>query len=266
VTKFEPVIAPGEQGTVTVDLRTRGMPAGAVSKAIALKSNDPARPFIPLVIKAEIQGRVRVVNRDMSEPIVLPMEETEVAELTLQTTDGEPLEITGVSCDAKYVTAEIASQPSDDPKRKSYGLTLRIGPEAPTGRTTVSILLATTSSAERVVALNLWLDKGIAVTPPRILLRADRGDPDQVPSAAFTLENRDRDFQIVKIAGEPFAVESKIEVIRAGREYRVTVLGKASDKLGVQQGLIRIETDDSRQPQLEIRAAAFFPGRRPNGE
>lgn len=258
--QFDPLIAPHETGKIHVELRTKGLRSGATAKFVAVTTNDPKKPFVPLIVKADIAGRVRVVEPEPSAPILLPRTGGFVQQVQLVAGGVDPVEISGLGCDAEFVVASISEREPRDANTNAYRLRLEFGPDAPFGRSMLTVLAATNSLAERVVALKFVVEKGIVATPNRIVLINNPKLPESPQTGVVTLSSRDGKFQIKKIGSRDFEISSQIDEVRPGQEYRILLFHRVLKRIAG-PGIIRIETDDPLQPVIEVPAQCLSASR-----
>jgi hypothetical protein len=249
VAHFDKVIPPGGQGQVETELRTASL-NGRVKKSVAVQTNDPVRPKFELTMTANIVTAIEVLPT--SNPfITLKRDGPTVHELCLRPHAAGQVELTGVTCSVPYARAVL--EPSTDPaKDRAYRLTLTVGPEAPMGRSSFQITVATTAATERNLTINARWEKGITVLPANLLFRRPGpGQPLPAPRTVL-LSKREGKFHIQKVTSSDPNLDIRTDTVKDGSSYRLKVAYRSELPDVLPPARITVETDDPQQPRLEI--------------
>lgn len=267
VARFDESIPPGGDGRIEAELNSGKLPFGPAAKSISVTLGDNPKTAALLRIKANIVSVVEQLQRDI-RPIELEEQSVTSREFFVRTRGGRQMEITGVHCSQDWATAAIEpradrqDEASEDhsadrePSGRSYVIRLSIEPSAPSGRTPLTVYLATTSEEEPTAMLHVTLVKGIVVAPGAVVFKRDRANPKQTPMTQLKLTRRQGQFRIGKIESPDFDIESAVETVREGQEYVATLVYRGSRRSSTTQrlGSVRIETDDPSQPVIELKA------------
>ena len=124
--EFTKVVEPGKKGIVKMTLDTTGI-TGAFRKTAVVSTNDPASPFVTLVMLGETQSKVKI---DLGRRIDLVgcHGEDITTTATLTEIDGNPLILAGVD---NPMSAYLDTELQQDPGGRSYKLKLRIKTDRP---------------------------------------------------------------------------------------------------------------------------------------
>jgi Protein of unknown function (DUF1573) len=254
VAKCDELIPPGQTGKIEAELKTSGLGVGPASKGIIVTTNDPTQKTIHLNLKAEIVPAVRLVGRGLSL-IALQTETPTVREVLVEARGPESFEITGATFHADYATATIDPVPASGDDLRFYRLRLTIQPSAPTGRHSLTALLATTSKSEPTSLLTFVCEKGILTTPSTVVLLRDKANPTGPASGNVKLLRREGTFQITKVDAGDLDVQVRTMTLREGQEYQVVVTSGSLPTPSARprkRHSLRIETDDPTQPSITV--------------
>ncbi|MGD8560966.1 MAG: DUF1573 domain-containing protein [Desulfarculaceae bacterium] len=120
VPRFDKVTTPGAKGAVTVELDTTDI-SGNFRKTAVVSTNDPANPFITLVMLGETQSNV-VVDKGRRIDLRGCVGKDIMATATLTHPEGKPLLIAGVENPmSEYLTASLRPLKGG----RAYKLTVR---------------------------------------------------------------------------------------------------------------------------------------------
>ncbi len=119
VAQFDKVTTPGGRGVINMDLDTSGI-TGAFRKTAVVNTNDPANPFVTLVMVGETQSRVKI-DKGRRLDLVGCLGQPVTVSAKLTDPDGKPLIVAGVENPMKdYLDAHLEPQPGG----RAYTLTL----------------------------------------------------------------------------------------------------------------------------------------------
>ena len=94
IPKFDPIIKPGQKGTIKLVLDTEGI-TGAFRKTAVVSTNDPANPYVNLVLLGDTVSNI-VVDKGRRLSLVGCLSETITNTATISDPDGKPVFIAGV--------------------------------------------------------------------------------------------------------------------------------------------------------------------------
>lgn len=121
VAKFSKITPPGDKGTITLTLDTKGI-TGAFRKTAVVATNDTSKPFITLVMMGETKSRVEIEGKTGRRLEVIGcLGEKISTTVTLKSPEDKPLMIAAVENPMKqYLDAKLKALPGG----KKYELTL----------------------------------------------------------------------------------------------------------------------------------------------
>jgi hypothetical protein len=252
VAKFDKTIAPGAEGKIEADLRLNKL-KGKVQKVIEVRTNDPDRPKVELVIRATVRPQVQVEPAETTS-LVLTAGTPAVQEFTLKLREGDPTELAAPTCSAAHATAALTAVQDDPEAGRTYRLTVTVGPGAPTGSSVLTVTVPSTTPGENPTQVRLLCEKGILVAPTRVSF------PSPGPGSAGPLERvvllrkQQGTFQVRKVECADPNLVVRQEVIKAGivQLFLTPCAGKPLRPASV----VRVETDDPGQPAIEIQVRA----------
>jgi hypothetical protein len=250
VASYDKVIAPGAAGKIEAQIRTEGF-RGRIGKTIDVTTNDPEQPRITLQLAADVLTVVNVLPASQP-PLALKDDAPTVRELQVQLRDTEPVELKQVTCSVPYATARAEPVESGSGNTRTYRVTLTVQPDAPIGRTPLSVTLFTTSKREPQASFGFLCEKGILALPLGVYLGAIGPRTPLPVTQIVTLMRREGTFHVRSVESSDPRVEARAEVEQEGTQYRLTLTCRGGGAAGVFSAKIRVETDDPRQPRLEI--------------
>jgi hypothetical protein len=248
--KYDHLIKPGEQGTIQAELHTDYF-GTAVTKHVAVFSNDPAQPLLDLTITAHLVPLVKVSPSPAAQ---LSMGDQAVSrEFTLERNGGRPMKIVQVVPYATFIKAATTPLPGQG----RYKLTLTATPDAPMGRTTVPVDVWTDVDKGGIVNIIVHVDRGIVTIPPMAFFGVVPRAMTTPRQSMVTLQRDSTPFHIKKVVVDDPKLSPKVEAVRAGAEYRVTVTYTGGwDTTGLRRQMLTVTTDDPKQPVIEIPVQA----------
>jgi|GEM_PF-519459 len=251
VAKFDKTIPPGGQGKVEAELRTSSYRT-RVEKTLTLTTNDPRNPKVDLTIAVNVVPIVQV------EPgpgkVVRPTaREPAVEEFRVRIRDSETAEVTGARCSASYAHAAIEPLPGGEGNGRAYRVKLTVDPSAPTGRSTFTLTITTSSKREPTAVVPIICEKGIVVAPATVFLGSIRQGAPSPESRSVILRRLEGAFRILKMETDNPNLEVREESVQDGSIHLVTISYRGDAAApGVHRGKIRVQTDDPLQPTLQI--------------
>ena len=246
---YDRVIQPKQEGVIEAELRSAGF-RGAQIKTIQVTTNDPDQPNLTLRLTANIKTAFEVRP---SETLTVALKDNEptVQEVEIVSNTDEPLEIQQVTTTAPYAKAE--AQRLDDKRQK---VVITINPDAPPGRTNFAVIARTKSQRTPQININVMCEKGIIVTPNSVFFGVITPQTQLPVERIVTLTRRDKGFQIRKISADDPAIEVNHESMEDGKQHRLIVRYKGGWPAGIVQHKLTIETDDPKQPTIQITLTA----------
>jgi hypothetical protein len=249
VARWDKVIAPGKEGAIDAELHTEFM-RGKVTKGFTVFSNDPVHPQLRLAVTTQVTP---LVNMKPGRQAMLSVEDGPVTtEFTLERNGGRPMKIVELVPNAPYVTGEWEALPGEG----RYKLKVTATADTPAGRNVVPFVVKTDLPKAGMISLILTIDRGIIATPPMVfygLLLKDWKGPND---AAVTISRQKGGFHIKEATVDDPKLQTKLETVRDGAEYRVTVTYAGGWEPGIVRKTLTITTDDPKQPVITVPVQA----------
>ena len=250
VAKWDRVIKPGAQGTIDAQMHTDYF-RNAVTKHMTIFSNDPARPQIELTITAHVLPLVKISPG--SDALLVVGDKGATQEFTLERSGGHAMQILQVIPYAPYLKAETTPLPG--PGR--YHLTVTALPDAPLGRSKAAVVVWTDLQQGGALTFIITVDRGIVAIPPMVFYGIVPHEMKTPRQAAVTILRTSTPFHVKSVAVSDPHLAAKLETVRDGAEYRVTVTYAGGWDTGRRQQTLTVMTDDPKQPVIEIPVQAF---------
>jgi hypothetical protein len=249
VVKWDRVIKPGAHGTIAAQMHTDYF-RNSVTKHMTIFSNDPARPQMELTITARI---LPLVNISPARAALLTVGDKAVTqEFTLERSGGRPMKIVQVIPNAQFVNAETTPLPGQG----RYKLTVTALPDAPLGRSTVPVVVWTDVAKGGILTFVLTVDRGIVTVPPMAFFGVVPHEMTTPRQATVTILRYSTPFHVNSVAVSDPHLAPKLETVRDGADYRVTVTYAGGWDSGTQRQTLTVTTDDPKQPVIEIPVQA----------
>jgi hypothetical protein len=249
VTKWDRLIKPGAHGNINAELKTQHL-RGAVAKQLTIFSNDPVRPQVELTIGLRL---IPLVN--VSPGLVVALDVTEKAatqEFTLERNGGRPMKIVQVVPNAAYIDAEATLLPGQG----RYKLTITAKPDAPLGRSNGSVVVWTDVEKSGMLTFFITVDRGIVTVPPTLFYGMVPQELEAPRQAAVTITGSSTPFHVKSVTVNDSHLTTKLETVRDGAEYRVTLTYAGGWHTGRRRQLLTVTTDDPKQPVIEVPVQA----------
>jgi hypothetical protein len=251
VARWEKVIKPGQEGAIEAEMHTEFF-RGPVSKYLTVFSNDPERPQVQLGITARVTPLVEI--KPATVAMVSVDDQPVTHEFTIERNGSQPMQILQVTNTASYLKSEVTPLPGEG----RYRLKVTVSPEVPMGRTVLPIVVKTDLQKAPNRTLTLMLDRGIVTTPPMVfwgILPPELKSPMQ---GAITLTRRSGSFHVTGVAVDDEKLQAKLETVRDGSEYRITVTYAGGWDTGLVKKTLTVTTDDPKQPVIDIPVQAVI--------
>jgi hypothetical protein len=251
IAHWEKVVPPGGQSAIEAEMHTE-LFRGRATKHLTVISNDPTQKELTLTITARVTPLVEVTP---DRAALLSMQDQPVRqEFTVERNGQKPMQVLRVMPNAPYLKAEAAPLPGVG----RYRLTVTTTPDTPMGRSVVPVVVQTDLPTASLVTLYLTVDRGIVTVPPMVfygLLPLALKAPSQ---AAVTLSRRAQPFHIKAISVDDPKLAAKLETVREGEEYRITVTYAGGWETGLVRKTLTVTTDDPKQPVFRIPIQALI--------
>ena len=254
---FDKVISPGQEGKVTLSVRTKSM-SGKFSKSAKISSNDPKSPSIRIKLKGEVRNYISVKP---STRLYLTGIEGDIITKTLKIINNEnsPLKITNLESD---MDDKISYELKPVAEGKEYELMVKTL-KGQDGRSRGKITLTTNNKNKPKLEIRVSINfrgelmvsptslyfGNLTITPKPgesptklnlkkfITLRKERGDP----------------IKIEKLVPSSDFIQTKIETKEEGKRYIIIVsLDKKKLKKGLLKETLEIHTNYKKKPVIKI--------------
>jgi hypothetical protein len=249
VTQWDRVIKPGGHGVIAAQMNTLYF-RSVVTKHLTVFSNDPDQPQLDLRITAHLLPLVKISPGTSAELVV--DEKPATLEFTLERSGGKPMKIVQVIASAAFIKAETTPLPGQG----RYKLTVTATPDAPLGRTAVPVAVWTDMDKAQTMTFVITVDRGIVTIPPMLFFGVVPQEVKTPREAVTTLVRNSSSFHVKSITVSDPKLSPRLETIRDGAEYRVTVSYAGGWDAGVQRRTLTVTTDDPKQPVIEIGVQA----------
>jgi hypothetical protein len=249
ITRWERVIKPGEKSVVEASMNTMYF-HGAVAKHLAIISSDPDRPQMELTITARVTPLVKIAPSTVA---LLAVDDRPVTqEFTLERNRGLPMKIVQVIPNAPYLKTEVTPLPGEG----RYKLAVTATMETPFGRSTVPLVVRTDLQKGGMLTLVLTVDRGIVTVPPMVFYGLLPHQIKVPAQATVMIERGSPAFHVKSVTADDPKLTPRLETVRDGVEYRVTVTYAGGWEIGLKRQTLTILTDDPKQPEIKIPVQA----------
>lgn len=249
IARWEKLIAPGKEGTIDAEMHTEHF-RGRVTKGFTVFSNDPLKPQLRLTLTAQVMP---LVNVTPGRAAMLAVEDGPVSmEFTIERNGGRAMKIVDLVPNAAFVKGEWEALPGEG----RYKVKVTATGETPPGRNVVPFVVKTDLPKAGMISLVLTVDRGIVSTPPMVffgLLLKDLKEPRQ---AAVTVTRLKGGFHVKEATVDDPKVQARLQTVRDGAEYLVTVTYAGGWEPGIIRKTLTITTDDPKQPVITVPVQA----------
>jgi hypothetical protein len=259
--RFRKVIAPGEQGTVTVEWNTEHV-KGKQEAEIFVYCNDPSQHQLKVLLEGTVQPRIEF---QPYAAVFFSLFQGESGERSVRILNRQdrPLHILKLEPSADYFTPVLNTVREGE----EYELKVKVGPNAPAGRHQELITVRTDDAAspEHRMFVNVLVKTDVYVNPERLdfgkvnleQLRRDPGLSDLV-SATLMVKKRAGTFMINSITSDLDALTIRRDPQQgASGSFQVDAkLEPAMLHPGELRGTIRIQTSDPAFPEFDVPVSA----------
>jgi uncharacterized protein DUF1573 len=252
VPKWDRVIAPGKKGVIEAEVNTTHF-SGPIMKRLTVISNDPAHPQLDLTLTARITPLVEVKPGLLA---LLSMDDQPVTqEFTLERPGGRPMQIRQVVTDAPYLRAETTPLPG----KGRYKITVTATTETPLGHSILTAVVRTDLEKAPTPTLIVQVERGIVFMPPMLYWSLTGGAVQMPVRGEVTVRRRKRPFHITGVSVDDPKLETQLETVQEGQEYRVLVTYNGGWEGPVVRKTLTVTTDDAKQPEFKIPVQAMLP-------
>jgi hypothetical protein len=254
--RFRPVIAPGSEGTITIEWDTSHLTGEMAGEATVLFGDSP-EPAKTLLLKGVIRPPLEILPYPA---IFLSAFQGEHNEYRLKIVNNEeqPKAISLLPTDSKHF---IASLTMVEPG-KVYQLVAKIPPAALPGRYDEELSLSTDNPklANIIVPVHVFVKPDLYANPETVdfgSVSAEelRNNPAtrELLTQTFLVKKREGAFEIKKVGSDLAALEIKKDP-PSGRSstYRVDVAMNPQVRIGKLEGFVEIVTDDKDFPLIRV--------------
>jgi len=259
--RFRKVIAPGAQGTVTVEWNTEQV-KGKQEAEILLYCNDPSQRQLKLLLEGTVQPRIEFQPYAAVFFSLFQGESGERSVRILNHQD-QPLHILKLEPSVDYFTPVLNTVQDG----KEYELKVKVGSNAPAGRHMELLTVRTDDAAspELRVPVNVLVKTDVYVNPERVdfdevNLEQLRRDPSLADLVSVTLmvKKRAGTFTINSITSDLDALTIRRDPQQgASGSFQVDAkLEPAMLHPGELHGTIRIHTSDPAFPEFVVPVSA----------
>lgn len=236
-------IAPGAEGEIGVEFRSKGHP-GRANKAITVYSNDPEQPQRRLALKGVVRADAELDPPFLNwGPIRQGQERRDRVRLRL-----EPgIEVKGVDSSSPLLAAEAAEEDG------ARFVRLALSAEAPLGPFAARVAVRTTSETrpELTLAVNARLQGDAEVTPEGISFGAVRLGAQE--RRTVRIQHLDgKAFSILGVTTTSPTILAEAEPVGPPGAYEIVVRNAVADAQGSIRGEVRVRTDLPKQPEIVI--------------
>jgi hypothetical protein len=253
-------IAPGQAGTVCVDLDTSSM-SREVHTWVIVVSNDPTVPKLPLYLNGVVKAPIDLIPYSTVFASLFKGESAKRGVLVVNRQQ-TPLKILGIETEGQHFTAGVITRKPG----QIYELTIDIPPTVPAGQYREYVDLKT-DSRERPriqIAIDLLVKNDIYAFPTKIdfgqvSTSKITGRPDDAGllTASFLVKKREGQFRIDSIKCDVHGLQLTQTPEGSSDTFRFDVVLPVNKlKAGPLDGSIRLHTDDVKVPEIVVPVRA----------
>jgi hypothetical protein len=262
-------IAPGAKGIVTLKVNTSKLRPGKQAKRADIFSNDPKNPKQQVTIKGVISTAFKAEPAAPRFEILRGVKSTQIVKLT-KTSKMEfkikevktqnqrvAVELKEIKADQEYELL-VTANPDEDNKNPYLSDRIIIEVEGADGRT-----------MSQDIPVTIRFKDIVSVTPRTLYFRRNEVKPlreKKVPTITkvVTVKSEGGEDHVFKITGVEVtekAFKTKLETVKEGKEYKITVELDALPEDATVRSLksdLKITTDEPSKPEISMRVLAFI--------
>jgi hypothetical protein len=253
VAEFDEVIAPGQEGKVTLEVLGEKV-SGTWRKSATVISNDPKHPRLTIALSGTVINHVdvepkRVYLRGMYG-------ETVTAELTVSSVEKKKdLKILDVTSN---IDDKITYKVIEDSEPGQYKVELFKNPKLPTLNTWGSVFIKTNSekTPDKIVQVNVVTRGAIIVQPSTLNFGNVQPAAPTAVEKIVTVSKIKGDFSIQDVTFSSDSYKADIEQVEKGKKYKLKIQfhPEVEQKSYVDEMII--STDDPQEPSIRVRLIA----------
>lgn len=260
VASFDSEVAPGGTGKIHATLDTAGF-KGPISKSLLVITNDPEKPSLNLVLKADVQPIIEVLPRPVVRFNTIQLHPV-TEKVVVATELDEPFKISKVVSNVPYVSAEVRTLEEGErvagKQPRQYEVAITLEEDAPVGPINAELTIATDNPKAKEVPVRVFgvVRALLQVTPTQ--LQFGQVEAAMEPGRHVVVVNN-REQEPVEITGAEVndpAFAARVQTIEQGRRYQVTVTVKPDASPGTRDANLTIRTTDRQFPTLQVPVRA----------
>jgi hypothetical protein len=263
IINYEPVVAPGQVGIVTINMSTIDF-QGTHDKGLYVYTDDAENPVTRVSVRSVIRPAYRMIQEGVRQPTFMMTPEGLKINFLIFADDKLPFEPRKATLNGISAVATITPWEGDvqDPEwfegvqhRKGYRVSILASPSAAVGRNLVALLVQTDSKLFPVIAVNFYVQKGIAVNPGSIFYGDVTTD---ISRASVLLITPNANIEVLEAKSTDSRFTAKLEKI-SDTQYRLTVDFRPGKEKGTILTSITVKTTDPDSKEIIIPIQAYVP-------
>lgn len=252
--KFPKSILPGETGRISTTLATQNL-VGVKRGQLILTTNDPNLERVPLNLVVTVVPALEVEPRVGSWELNSDGNSCDRFMVSIRKRNGDKL-VPGTLdriqvLETPYASARFSPM-VDQPGR--YWIDLDIGPEAPSGRSTLPLKVFHSDEADPTL-VTVPCIKGLVSSPEMLSFGQFQQNAGQSATKPLLIRNVSGPFQVLNVTSSDPEVSVASEIIPVGSRgdtYRLSVTCRGT-AIGAHRGVLKIETTLGQSAVAEIR-------------
>jgi hypothetical protein len=257
VASFDKAVPPGQEGKITLSVKTDNM-SGKFNKSATIPSNDPKNPTMRIKLSGEIKQYIGITP---SSRLYLTGFEGEVITKSVTITNNQdtPLKITKVTSD---IDDKIDYELKTLVKEKEYELTVKNGKDLQ-GISRGTITLTTNSEKKPTLEIKVSINlRGELVVSPTAIYfgninltsKEEKAPPLTLTKYVTVTKEKGDPIKIKKVTSSSNLIQTKVETKEEGKRFTITV---SLDKDKLKEGStinenIEIQTNYKKNPKVKV--------------
>ena len=254
---FDKVIPPGQEGKVTLSVKTKNM-SGKFSKSATIKSNDPKNPKLRIKLKGEVKKYISVKP---STRLYLTGYEGDIISKNLRIINHQdtPLKLTSIE---STIDDKIDYDIKPVTEGKEYELVVKVK-DGLKGRSNGKITVATNSEKKPEIEIRVTINfrDELTISPTTLYFGQISLTPKSgKPAAKLNLtkhltirKEKGHPLKIEKVIASSDLIQTKIEMKEEGKRYFIVVtLDKDKLKTGPFTETLEIHSNYKKKPVYKI--------------
>jgi hypothetical protein len=248
---WDRLLKPGAESVLEAEVRTDGF-HGRITKRFTVFSNDPAQPELSLSVSAQLVAPVQITPGPAA--LLAVGERPAAQEFIVARRGGQPMRIVQLVPNASFL--HVVSTPL--PGQGRFKVTVTASNDAPLGRTVIPVVVQTDLPKRGALTLVLTVDRGVVAVPPVLFCGLLQQDLRHPVHAVATILHHTGTFHVQGVSVDDPKLTARLETVRDGAEYRVTVSYAGGWEPGMVEKTLVVTTDDPQQPVLKIPVEALI--------